>query len=108
MAETWRATVDSKGVVHESPTVRLIRVRTHVEIYDDAAPTTVIKGHSFETKYPIDALTGMTMIEVRDAIVENGTAGVPSLRSIAEGMLVDWTNSSTIRSIPLPFDFSPP
>jgi hypothetical protein len=108
MALTWRGSVLSKGVVHESPTTRLLRIRTLVEIYDDLDPSIVVKAHSFETKYALDLFDLMTMVEIRDAIVEDGIGGVPSLRSIAEGILQDWIDSATIRSIVLPFNFNPP
>ena len=63
MALAWRATVQSKGVIHESETLRLLRVRTSVEIYDTGDPGVVIKAHAFETKYQIPWIIGMSMAD---------------------------------------------
>ena len=107
MAVTWRASVNSKGVIHTSPTERLLRVRSSVEIYDGGDPGTVLKAHGFETKYELYLFDAMTAIQIRDAIVENGIGGVPSIRSICIGITQDWIDSAVIRSISLPYAFGP-
>ena len=103
----WRATAESKGVIHVNEMERLLRVRTRVVIYDTAAPAVVIKSHVFDTTYKIPWFIGMSMAEIRDAIVEDGIQGVASLRAIATGMLDDWIDSAVFRALPLPYNFEP-
>jgi len=88
-----------------APETRAIELVVRFEILDPEPAVAYSIDGTF--LYRPAAFAGMTHNQIRQAIVVDGIAGNPSLRSVGQALLAQWNSMATLRALPIPFTFNP-
>lgn len=100
-----RGTIVERRLRFTEPENRVLQIVVRFEILDPEPDV----AYAIEDKiiYPVEAFAGLTPAEIRQMIVNDGVGGFPSLRTMAQTILSEWNQMATLRSLPLPYTFTP-
>ena len=105
MAASAVVTVNERRWVPVTQERRSLVLNVRFDILDPGPQSALT--FSQEIRYPPAVFASMTQAQAVVAIRDNGIAGIPSLRALAQGLLDDWNNTAGIRGVTFPISFNP-